>query len=190
MDIAQLANSPVGRLVEVSGYDGRFDEDYRTWAFLPDPLPERLDLPASAHKIVAEAAAWVARADQAVGSLPSPALVVRPTIRREAVDTSALEGTFAAFTDVLEADFLSEDELSRPVSEVHNFVLAAEHALLWIANRPVTLDFLEDTQKLLVRGTPADSAEAGHVRTTNVMIGLERNQRVHEARFVVSGPHM
>jgi hypothetical protein len=47
--------------------------------------------------------------------------VVRPTIRREAEDTSALEGTFAAFTDVLEADFLAEDELSRPMSEVRNF---------------------------------------------------------------------
>jgi len=120
--------------------------------------------------------------------LPNPGLVVRPTIRREAVDTSALEGTFAAFTDVLEAGFLAEDELTRPVSEVRNFVIAAEQALKWISDRPITLGFLENLQKILVRGTPADNAEAGHIRTTQVMIGLEKNQRVHEARFVPPPP--
>jgi Fic family protein len=184
MDTEHLRHSPVGQLVEIGGYDARFNEEYKTWAFLPEPLPGQLDLPGSTHKLVAEAASWVARADQAVGSLPNPSLVVRPAIRREAVDTSALEGTFAAFTDVLEADFLSEDELSRPVSEVRNFVVAAEQALKWISERPITLQFIEDIQRILVRGTPADNAEAGHVRTSQVMIGLGKTQRVHAARFV------
>ena len=111
------------------------------------------------------------------------------TIRREAVDTSALEGTFAAFTDVLEADFLDEDELSRPVAEVRNFVLAAEYALTWIASgRPISLPLVETLQKILVRGTVADSQEAGHVRTSQVMIGLTKRQRVTEARFVPPPP--
>ena len=65
--------------------------------------------------------------------------------------------------------------------------MAAENSLEWIAERPITLSFLESTQKVLVRGTPADNAGAGHVRTTNVMIGLDRRQRVHEARFVPPG---
>jgi Fic family protein len=115
--------------------------------------------------------------------------MVRPTIRREAVDTSALEGTFAAFTDVLEADFLTEDELSRPVSEVRNFVVAAEYALSWIADgRPISLHLIENLQKILVRGTVADTAEAGHVRTSQAMIGLDKRQRVTEARFVPPPP--
>jgi Fic family protein len=188
MDLERLQKSSVGQLTKISGYDARFNEDYRTWAFLPDPLPDQLTLPGATHKLIAEAASWVARADQAVGSLPNPSLVVRPTIRREAVDTSALEGTFAAFTDVLEADFLSEAELSRPVSEVRNFVLAAEQALKWISERPISLSFLENMQKTLVRGTNADNAEAGHVRTTQVMIGLGKTERVNAARFVPPPP--
>jgi Fic family protein len=40
---------------------------------------------------------------------------------------------------------------------------------------------------MLVRGTRADTAEAGHVRTTQVFIGAE-NRRISEARFVPPPP--
>lgn len=189
MDTKRLENSPIGRLIEISGYDSRFHEDYQVMSFLPDPLGSEVSLRAATYKIIAEAASWVGRADQAVGQLPNPALFVRPAIRREAVDTSALEGTFAAFTDILEADFLDEEELTTSVSEVRNFVLAAEFALRWITEeRQITLQLVESLQKILVRGTPADNAEAGHVRTTQVFIGINSRQRVGEARFVPPPP--
>jgi Fic family protein len=114
-------------------------------------------------------------------------LLVRPAFLREAVSTSALEGTFAAFTDVLEADFLDEDELSSSVAEVRNYVRTAEAAFGWIRERPITITLLEHLQKMLVRGTRADTAEAGHVRTTQVFIGAE-NRRISEARFVPPPP--
>jgi Fic family protein len=50
--------------------------------------------------------------------------LARPAIRREAVSTSALEGTYAALDDVLEADFLEAGEVSAPVAEVVNYVRA------------------------------------------------------------------
>lgn len=175
MDTKRLENSPIGRLIEISGYDPRFHEDYQVMSFLPDPLGREVSLRAATYKIIAEAASWVGRADQAVGQLPNPVLFVRPAIRREAVDTSALEGTFAAFTDVLEADFLDEEELTTSVSEVRNFVLAAEFALRWITEgRQITLQLIESLHKILVRGTPADNAEAGHVRTTQVRAAAAR----------------
>ncbi len=189
MDASRLSKSPIGRMIEISGFDKRFGEEFRIEAFMPSPLPQDLSLTGSTYKLIAEAASWVARADQAVRQLPNPALMVRPTIRREAVDTSALEGTFAALTDVLEADFLDEEELSRPVSEVRNFVLAADQALGWVsAGRPITLQLIEDLQSTLVRGTSSDTSEAGHVRTSQVMIGLAKAQRVSEARFVPPPP--
>lgn len=179
----RLAKSPIGRLVEIAGTDTRFREDYKVKAYLPDPLPSEVTLASSTHTWIARAAAGVARADQAVKQLPNPSLLVRPTIRREAVSTSELEGTYAAFTDVLEADFLAEDELTSQVAEVRNFVLAAEAALRRIEDRPITLAMLEYLQKMLVRGTRADTAEAGHIRTTQLLIGPE-GRRVAEARFV------
>jgi Fic family protein len=187
MDIERLEKSPVGRLIEITGTDSRFQEEYRGKAYLPDPLPATIALSNATHACIARTAASVARADQAVKQLPNPSLVVRPTIRREAVSTSALEGTYAAFTDVLEADFLGEDEMSSAVAEVRNFVLAAEEALRWIEDRPITLAMLDHLQKMLVRGTRADTAEAGHVRTTQVLIGV-KDRRVTDARFVPPPP--
>jgi Fic family protein len=189
VNIDRLKQSPVGRLVEITGYDPRFQEGYQAMSFVPDPLPETLDLSAVTYKVIADAASWVGRADQAVAQLPKPGLMVRPTIRREAVDTSALEGTFAAFTDVLEADFLAEEELTTSVSEVRNFVVATEAALKWIAEgRPISLQLMENLQKILVRGTQADNSEAGHIRTTQVFIGINSRQRVGDARFVPPPP--
>lgn len=158
-----------------------------TSAYLPDPLPENVRLDNAAHAAIAKAAAHVARADQAVRQLPNPGLLVRPAIRQEAVSTSALEGTFAALTDVLEADFLAEEELSSSVAEVRNYVRAAEEAIAWVRDRPITISLLEHLQKMIVHGTCADTAEAGHVRITQVFIGAE-NRRISEARFVPPSP--
>lgn len=188
MDTARLAESPIGNLIEITGTDSRFQEEYRGKAYLPDPLPHAVpSLAGATYARIARTAASVARADQAVKQLPNPSLLVRPAIRREAVSTSALEGTYAAFTDVLEADFLGDDEVSSEVAEVRNFVVAAEAALEWIKDRPITLSMLEHLQKILVRGTRADTAEAGHIRTTQVLIGVQ-HRRVEEARFVPPPP--
>jgi Fic family protein len=174
-------------LIEINGFDPRFQEDYRTSAYLPEPLPDQFTLASATHAVIAETAAQIARADQAARQLPNPSLLVRPAIRQEAVSTSALEGTFAAFADVLEADFLADDELSSSVAEVRNYVRTTEAALSWIDDRSITIASLEHLQKMLVRGTRADTAEAGHVRTTQVFIGAE-NRRVSEARFVPPPP--
>jgi Fic family protein len=174
-------------LIEISGFDPRFREGYRTQAYLPDPLPDQVTLTSATHAAIADVAGHVARADQAVTQLPNPRLLVRPAIRQEAVSTSALEGTFAAFADVLEADFLDEAELSSSVAEVRNYVRTTEAALSWINDRPITVASLEHLQMMLVRGTRADTAEAGHVRTTQVFIGAE-NRRVSEAHFVPPPP--
>jgi Fic family protein len=84
-------------------------------------------------------------------SSPHPALLARPAIRQEAVSTSALEGTYAAFDDVLEADFLNRNQLTASVAEVHNYVEAAELAFDWIKDKPITVGMLEQLQKMVVR---------------------------------------
>lgn len=100
------------------------------------------------------------------------------------MSTSALEGTYADLSDVFEADFLDDDEMTRSVSEVRNYVTAAERAYELVANgTPVSMRMLEDLQAELLRGTPSDGSHAGSVRTTQVFIGVG-NRRVTSARFV------
>lgn len=187
MDLTAFSSSPAGILVPISGYDGRHNEPYQHKAFLPHPLPATLDLEQETHRAVTAATAAVARLDQAAIRLPNPLLLARPAIRREAVSTSALEGTYAALDDVLEADFLHEGEVSAPVLGVINYVRAAEAAYEWIKDRPVTIGMLRELQRILVRGTRGDTPDAGNVRSIQVFIGLNVG-RVEDARFVPPPP--
>lgn len=184
MDVDKLQSSPIGTLVPISGYDPRFGEQYDYVAYVPDPLPPELNLDAATYAAVIDAAAAMARADQAASLLPNPVLLARPATRREAVSTSALEGTYAALSDVFEADFLDADEITSSVGEVRNYVTAAERAYELIEqDHPISIRMLEDLQGELLHGTASDGPHAGSVRTTQVFIGVG-NRRVDSARFV------
>lgn len=184
MDVDALRGSPIGQLVPISGYDSRFREQYNYVAYVPDPLPRQPQLGADTYSSVIDAATAIARADQAACLLPNPVLLARPATRREAVSTSALEGTYAALSDVFEADFLDADEITSTVGEVRNYVTAAERAYELIAQgHPISIRMLEDLQRELLRGTPSDGPHAGSVRTTQVFIGVG-SRRVESARFV------
>ncbi len=187
MNSTELKDSPIGRLVTIRGYDPRFQEDYECEAFVPDFLPAEVELASKTFGAVIAASSAVARADEAIALLPNPTLLVRPAIRREAVSTSALEGTYATLDEVLIADFMKSDDMTPSQLEVNNYVRAAEYAWKWVQERPVTLQFLEDLQSMIVNGTRSDGKDAGQLRTTQVFIGAE-NKRVNEARFVPPPP--
>jgi Fic family protein len=123
------------------------------------------------------------RLDAATNRLPNPRLLVRPALRLEAVSTSALEGTYATLTDVLEGDFVEETRRSAEVAEVLNYVRATETALEQIKERPISFNLIAELQQILVRGTRGDSYDAGRLRERHVLIGPD-NCRVSEARFI------
>lgn len=184
MDLEKLRDSPVGQLVRITGWDSRFGEQYDYFAYVPDPLPATVELDAATYTAVIDASAALARADQAASLLPNPVLLARPATRREAVSTSALEGTYAVLSDVLEADFLDADQITGSLAEVRNYVTAAERAYELIGQgQSLSIRMLEDLQRELLRGTPSDGPHAGRIRTTQVFIGVG-NRRVESARFV------
>lgn len=189
MDLAAFRDGAPGLLVPISGTDPRTGKHYRHKAFLPAPLPETApELSQTTWEVVSEANLALGRLDQAARQIPSPELLIRPTVRREAVSTSALEGTHAPFRDVLEADV--EGDLAEPspaVREVLNYVRAAELALSWVPERPISIAMVCELQRVLVRGTPGETADAGRVRTVQVVVGAPGGE-VEEARYVPPPP--
>jgi Fic family protein len=186
--MTSLAASPVGKLVPITEFDARHGEEFSGFAFVPDPLPADVELEQTTWKTVVRAMQELSRLDQAGALIPNPGLLRRPLLRREAVSTSALEGTHAAFSDVLEAD-VTEDRVQSPeVREVRNYVGAAEFAIKEISNgRPLSVALLSDAHRLLVRHTKSDGTDAGKVRTRQVIIGAD-GCRIDEARFIPAPP--
>ena len=189
--MSAVGSSPLGSVMPISGFDQRFNETFDAEAFIPADLPSNVDLPSSVWLVVSEAMAEVGRLDAAASLVPNPQLVTRIATRREAVGTSALEGTYADLTDLFAAEMLPLDEqeadLAPNVREVMNYTRAADSAYLWIQDRPITSGMISSLQAVIVRGTESDGVDAGSLRTTQVFIGA-KNRRVTEARFIPPPP--
>lgn len=187
MDTATLQISPIGRLVPILGPDPVTHETVEGDAFLPDPLPRELVLSTATWTTVNAATAALARLDGAARLIPEPSLLRRPTLRREAQSTSALEGTYAPFAEVLAAEEEDQQQLTAEVREVLNFEQMAELAFSWPEERRLTIGMLGELQKTLVRGTAGELSDAGQLRDRIVVIGAP-GAGFEEARFVPPPP--
>jgi Fic family protein len=186
MDRIRFADSPIGTLVPIRGTDGRTGEPYDHVAFIPAPLGEEPPLTNAAWRAVTAAHRALGALDQAGQQVPEPSILRRPTLRREAQSTSALEGTFAPLAEVLGAD--EREGHGAELAEVLNYVSAAELAYNALSDgHRLSLTLLTELHRHLVRGTGADTRDAGRVRSIQVAIG-GRSSKVTDARFVPSPP--
>lgn len=189
MDIQRVAHSPVGRLVPLRGVDGRSGQTDSHHAHSPDALSDPPTLQTVTWAAIGRASRALGRLSQAARQVPSPALLRRPTLTREAQSTSALEGTYAPIADVLAGE--AEDEgvpLSGPIREILNYITSAQMGFNLIAERgAISLPMLEELQKALIAGTPSESADTGRIRETPVIIGSP-GMAIEEARFIPPPP--
>jgi Fic family protein len=187
VDIAALEASPIGQLVPIMGPDPMTHEIVEGQAYLPDPLPRKLTLSTETWTIVSSATAALARLDGAARLMQNPNLLRRPTLRREAQSTSALEGTYAPFADVLAADSADELRMSAEIREILNFERVAELAFAWPDDRAITVNMVGELQAALVKGTAGELSDAGGLRDCIVVIGAPGSS-FQEARFVPPPP--
>lgn len=187
MDHAALAGSPLGTVVPISGTDPLSGRAFEHFAYVPSPLPDEVQLRSSTWRQVTAAEAALGRLDQASQQFPEPALLRRPSLRREAQSTSALEGTYAPFETLLASEPEERRALSPELREVLNYVVAAEEGFGWIRERPITVGLIERLQGVLVADTPSERYNAGKLRERQVFIG-SRGLPIEDSRFVPPPP--
>jgi Fic family protein len=187
MHFDRFRSSPIGRLAPIDVPDRSSDRTVLAYAFVPAPLPASVPLAEATYKRVADAHLALGRLDSAVKRLPNPGLLVRPALRQEAQSTSALEGTYASLSEVLEADYVDETKQTAEVREVMNYVRAAERGLELIKLKPICLTVIAELQKILVLGTRGDSYDSGQLRQRQVYIG-DAAGGWENARFIPPPP--
>ena len=164
---------------------------YDTIAFIPNPLLDYPQLSTATMGSVSRASMALARLSELGEGLPNPDMLRRPTMRREAQSTSALEGTFEPLETVLAQDYeVGENKhgMSESMTEVLNYLDAAECGIRQMtAGHPISLALIRELQQLLVRGTRSDNPQAGDIRSSQVFIGSP-TRRIEDARFVPMPP--
>lgn len=186
MDLERLNRSPVGELVPITGHDARHG-DFAYFAYLPRPLPDDIDLASSTWTKVAQASNALGRVDQVCAQLPDPSLIIRPALFREALDTSALEGTVGVLRDLLEAQLPNPHYMSSETVEINAYVAAAMMAFDMIGEREISVGFLSELQARLFRDKEDKPQDIGRPRRNQVWIG-DKNRPIQEARFVPPPP--
>ena len=155
-------------------------------AFIPATLP-----PEPPITIDAEMLALLSRADQAIGRLdglgfqvPNLDLFVAMYVRREAVDSSQIEGTQSTLEDVLafELDPRTRD-LPDDVEDVVNYVRAMNHGLERIEHLPLSLRLIREIHAELLAGTRGADRSPGEFRASQNWIGAG-NVSLNQATFV------
>ena len=173
METSLFQNSPSGKLIRaVGGY----------WAFIPHPLPPKLEWDNSLVSLISKADLALGTLSGLGENLPNPHLLIYPFIRREAVLSSRIEGTQSSLSDLLlfEATKL---EKQRDVKEVQNYVHAIEYGLKRLEELPLSLRLFRELHNILMEEVRGERATPGEFRQSQNWIGPP-GCTLNEATFV------
>jgi len=161
MDTALFQNSPSGKLVRA--IDGH-------WAFLPNPLPPKLDWSDALVSLTSKANLALGTLSGLGENLPNPHLLIYPFVRKEAVLSSRIEGTQSSLSDLLLFE-ATKAEKQRDVKEVQNYVHATEYGLKRLEELPLSLRLIRELHAILMEGVRGERATPGEFRQSQNWIG-------------------
>jgi Fic family protein len=186
MDRADFSDDAPGEIIPSTTEQGNYS------AFRPDSLPPELD----AEGLISP----LANATQALGRLHgigprigSREVLVEPFMRKEALESSQIEGTHATLSDIYayEADqkALIDEDRRQGTQEVVNYLSALTHGLSAItAEEPITVDLLRQMHDRLLSGVRGEETNPGELRTTQNYIGTK--PYIENARYVPPPPNL
>jgi Fic family protein len=153
---------PAGKMIQCSG-------GYK--AYIPDPLPPKLEWDLSLIKALSDADSLLGRFEGEGSKLPNPHILIRPFVAREAVLSSRIEGTQASLEDVLAAQAGAEVKVN-DLQEVTNYITALEYGLERIKTLPLSLRLLKELHEKLMTGVRGHHATPGEFRRSQNWIGV------------------
>lgn len=161
------------------------------YAFLPDPLPPRLEWSLRLIALLDEARGALGELAGLLRQPPNPYLFIRPFIQKEAVLSSRIEGTQAGLLDVyaLEAQvpLFPSPELREDAQEVLNYIHALERGRELLQEIPLSLRLLKEVHAVLLRGVRGGGRAPGEFRRAQNWIGPPGSS-LEEARYVPPPP--
>lgn len=145
-----------------------------------------VELPQRTITLLADAEAALGRLAGVGQLLPSPHLLIRPYLLREAVSSTRLEGTQASVADVFEAATSGEPP-NEDVEEVLNYIDALEWGLGERRELPLGVRLIREIHRRLLSGVRGRERMPGEFRTTQNWVGSS-GSTIETARYVPPPP--
>jgi Fic family protein len=172
-----IANIP-GKRVSLGKYS----------AFVPAPLPPKLDWTPRLIRVLSDADRLIGRLAGEGGRLANPHVLIRPFVRREAVLSSRIEGTQATLGELLAAEAGAVvDRSPEDLREVGNYVVALEHGISLLKELPLCVRLVRELHEKLMEGVRGHNAAPGEFRTTQNWIG-KPGSKLETASFIPPPP--
>lgn len=178
MDVSAFTDPSTGRLIPTINSHQ---------AFVPAPLPPNLDMAALAIPL-AEAMRAIGELQGACRRLANPYFLVGSLQRREALTSSAMEGTFTTDNELLLAEVGIKSQGDDAAREVNNYLRALRQALAAMKTLPISHRVLCAAHKTLLSGL-------GPRRGANKRPGEYKNEQnaiggrsMADARFIPPPP--
>src|SRR5271165_4982862 len=146
---------------------GRKVSQGRFSAFVPAPLPPKLEWTPRLVRLLSDADRLIGKLAGEGGRLPNPHILMRPFVRREAVLSSKIEGTQATLGELLASEAGAVvDRSPEDLREVGNYVVALEHGISRLKKLPICVRLVRELHEKLMAGVRGHQATPGRFRTT------------------------
>jgi Fic family protein len=160
------------------------------YAFTPRQLPADIRLDNEIFKLLEEVTLRIGNLNGIGNRLPNPYLLINPFLKKEAVESSRIEGTESSLSDVLMFE-AKEEPLKGPrgdLEEVVNFIKATEEGIKRIRKgEALNLSLMLDLHRMLMQGVRGEDKGPGEIRNVQNWIG-RHGSTIVEARYVPPEP--
>ena len=185
MDLESFDECFPGEIVPTVMSGGSYD------AFKPDPLPPEIDM----RELTEE----VSRAARSLGKLHgigpragSKKILIEPFVRKEALESSQIEGTQATLSDIYAFEAgqqtLIKEARKQGTQEVINYLNALNHGLRMVSEEDrITLDVICGMHDRLLSEVRGDRSNPGKIRERQNFIGSGGG--IDEATYVPPPPN-
>lgn len=178
MKAALFSERSPGRLVNIGN---------EAVAFVPDPLPPHLDL-GSVFRSYGEAMNGIGMLNAKIAQLRNPQLIIRTLQRREALLSSAMEGTYTTSDELALLEAGADGNARADTREVLNYVTALMHSVELMKRLPICQRLIREAHEKLLSdlsyGRGGNKRPGAYKRDQNWIGGPSPT----EARFVPPPP--
>ena len=157
------------------------EASYRS--FRPAPLPPTppLEFNTDTIQLLIDANCELAKLNSAAVMIPCTDLFVSMHVRKEALITSQIEGTQCTLDDILDPDVDANTNLD--VSDVVNYVNAAQFAVQRLQTLPLCCRLLRETHEKLMAGVRGQDKNPGEFRQSQNWIG-PAGRTLNDVRYI------